>query len=415
MRKEGALLKRRVKREKRRKERRENLSGRPTDKQYKRRPPKKKKKRRSAESEKLLNTVPTKILQEKKPCVMTDRRRVNGPPSGTRPAIFASALKTATTATDRPTRQRQPTDLRRICTCERMEGKKEERAHNADNFLVLRTGIIPSTSGSAYLEAEPSALLAAARSKPKSLIAPSSALKVACAVHGPKPLPRSAPFSPNLVITAHVKYAPFASRQRKGHIRDSSERDLGVHLEMALRGVIIAERWPKSALDLTVPVLEAEDDRWWGDVPDSHDASWGMMNVLAGCITTASAAIADARIDCLDLATGGVAALVLDNKAQDQNDGKKDVDMSLPELMLDIDPAEHQTVISMCAVAYLSNRDEITELWLKGDSSRLSLGVDDKRMGHEALVDGAVDAARGAHTVLAEAVRESAERFSGRE
>lgn len=218
-----------------------------------------------------------------------------------------------------------------------------------------------------------------------------------------------------------MKYAPFAARRRKGHIRDTSERDLGVHLETALRGVIIAERWPKSAIDVTITILEAEDDRWWGDALDSHDASWGMMNVLAGCITTASAAIADAKIDCLDLVAGGVAALVSEGEEEEEestttttkDDGKNGAaaSVSAPKLVLDTDPAEHRGIVSACAVAYLPGRDEVTELWLKGDSSRVSLGAGDKRMGHEALIDGAVDAARGAHTVLGEAVKESVERF----
>ncbi|PLN77040.1 exoribonuclease family protein [Aspergillus taichungensis] len=311
---------------------------------------------------------------------MADRRRINGPPSGTKPPVFVSSTK----AKERPQRQRQPNDLRK---------------------LFLKTGLIPSASGSAYLEFEPSASLSAARSSPQSLIPPSSALKLACTVHGPKPLPRSATFSPNLVLTTHVKYAPFAARTRKGHIRDSSERDLGVHLETALRGVIVAERWPKSGLDITITILEAEDDRWWGDTPDSHDAPWGMMNVLAGCITAASAAIADARIDCIDLVTGGVAALVSDQSAEGE--------ASSPRLMLDTDPAEHKAILSACVVAYMPSRDEITELWLKGDSSNVSLEKGDSRSGHDALIDGAVDAARGAHTVLAEAVRESAARHSG--
>lgn len=178
-----------------------------------------------------------------------------------------------------------------------------------------------------------------------------------------------------------------------------------MHLETALRGVIVAERWPKSGLDITITVLEAEDDRWWGDAPDSHDASWGMMNVLAGCITAASAAIADAQIDCLDLVAGGVAALVLDDESSTK-DGEEE-SSTAPKLMLDTDPAEHRSILSACVVAYLPGRDEITELWLKGDSSMAG----DERSGHEALIDGAVDAARGAHSVLAEAVRESAERF----
>lgn len=145
--------------------------------------------------------------------------------------------------------------------------------------------------------------------------------------------------------------------------------------------------------------MEAEDDRWWGDAPDSHDASWGMMNVLAGCITAASAAIADAHIDCLDLVAGGVAALV--------SDDEKGSSSTAPKLMLDTDPAEHSSIVSACVVAYMPARDEITELWLKGDSSKASLDAGDDRSGHEALIDGAVDAARGAHMVLAEAVRES--------
>ena len=270
-------------------------------------------------------------------------------------------------------------------------------------LVVLKTGLIPSASGSAYVEFEPSASLSAARSIPKSLVPPSSALKLICTVHGPKPLPRSATFSPNIVLTTHVKYAPFAGRRRKGHIRDASERDLGVHLETALRGVIIAERWPKSALDITITVLEAEDDQWWGDAPDSHDASWGMMNVLSGCITAASAAISDARIDCLDLVAGGVAALVSDDSTEEQQ--------ASPKLMLDTDPSEHKSIVSACVVAYMPTRDEITELWLNGDTSKVALGSGDKRLGHEALIDGAVDAARGAHTVLGDAIKESAERY----
>lgn len=273
--------------------------------------------------------------------------------------------------------------------------------------IVLKTGLIPSASGSSYLEFEPSASLSAARASQKSLTLtpPSSSLKLACTVHGPKPLPRLATYSPNLVLTTHVKYAPFAARKRRGHIRDSSERDLGVHLETALRGVIVAERWPKSGLDITITILEAEDDRWWADAPDSHDAAWGMMNVLAGCITAASAAIADARIDCLDLVAGGVAAVVADESP--------DGEPSAPKLMLDTDPADHRSILSACVVAYMPMRDEITELWLKGDNSKASVGTDDKSLNHETLIDGAVDAARGAHSVLAEAVRESAERFAG--
>lgn len=211
-----------------------------------------------------------------------------------------------------------------------------------------------------------------------------------------------------------MKYAPFAHRRRKGHIRDASERDLGVHLETAIRGAIIAERWPKSALDVTITVLEAEDDRWWGDASGSSDASWGMMNVLAGCITAAAAAIADARIDCLDLVAGGVAALVADEEESDGKDKTtRQGSRPSPRLLLDPDPSEHKNIVAACVVGYLPGRDEITEIWLKGDTSEVAstAGEDQEVSGHDLLIDGAIDAARAARSVLAAAVRESGERF----
>ncbi|PGH13259.1 hypothetical protein AJ80_06368 [Polytolypa hystricis UAMH7299] len=325
---------------------------------------------------------------------MTDRRRINGPPGGTRPPVFASSLPTPEGQTsisfERPRRTRKAAELRKT---------------------FLKTGLVPSASGSAYLELQPSAILPQSRSK--SLIPPTSSLKLICTVHGPRSLPRSAPFSPNLLLSTHVKFAPFASRRRRAWIRDASERDLGVHLETALRGAILAERWPKSGLDVTITILEAEDDRWWGDVHSSGPLGgmegWGLMNVLAGCITAASAAIADARIDCLDLVTGGVAGIVENTNGSDT---KNTTTSQGHSLVLDPDPSEHRGIVSLCVVGYMPARDEITELWLKGETPEVSPDGQNKVLGHEALIDGAVEAARGAQTILIDAVKESAERFA---
>ena len=223
-----------------------------------------------------------------------------------------------------------------------------------------------------------------------------SSLKLTCSVHGPKPVPRAASFSPNLQLTSHVKFAPFATRQRRAYIRDTIERDLGVHLETALRGVIIPDRWPKSAVDVVVTVLEGEEDSPWGygDNEKRRVDGAGTMNILAGCITVASAALADAGIDCLDLLAGGVAGVVpLSNQ--------KSI------TILDPSPTEHEELSSVCVVGYLPARDEITELWIRGD---LSGAGNDSAPGFEGLVDSAVNAARGARVVLQEAVKESAER-----
>ena len=176
-------------------------------------------------------------------------------------------------------------------------------------------------------------------------------------------------------------------------MRDASERDLGVHLETALRGVIIGERWPKSGCEVVITVLEGEEDGWWGDRRGAEKSGgWGMMSVLAGCISVASAALVDAGIDCVDLVSGGVAALVHDGEAKTQH------------LALDPSPSEHN-VKAACVVGYLQSRDEVTEMWMKGDAGAET----------EVLVDGAVKAALMTRTVLAEAVKEGAELKIGKD
>ncbi|GAB7346743.1 hypothetical protein MBLNU459_g1852t1 [Dothideomycetes sp. NU459] len=293
---------------------------------------------------------------------MADRRRTNAPPGGTAAPVFVSDVKSL--SSQRPVRTREADGLRKV---------------------FLRTGLVPSASGSSYLELHPSA----AQANIDSVSPPSGHLKLTCTVHGPRPLPRNAPFSPNLLLSTHVKFAPFASRQRRGYLRDSAERDLGVHLETALRGVIIGERWPKSACEVVITVLEGEEDAWSG-AESAGEASrvggLGTMNVLAGCITAASAAIADAGIDCVDLISGGVAAAV----KTDAGDGT---------LVLDPCPSEHSDVLAACVVGYLQSRDEVTEIWMKGNAGDQS----------EVLIDRAVQAASLTRTVLAEAVREAAE------
>jgi exosome complex component MTR3 len=283
--------------------------------------------------------------------------------------------------------------------------------------VVLKTGLTPSASGSAYFELEPSTQPI---SGVKSLRNNSSGLKLTCTVHGPRPLPRSATFSSHLLLSTHVKFAPFAARERKGYIRDSSERDLGAHLETALRGILIGERWPKSGLEVIITVLEGEEDRLEDDgrgitrSDDGHANGWGLMSILSGCITVASAAIADAGIDCIDLVTGGVAAIVRQpnqiplQHPQDSN-FKSDGASTSTSIIVDPDPAEHQEMVAACVVGYLQSRDELTEIWVKGNISRPSNTRSSEHSGLELLIDQAIEAASSARRVLTEAIIESTE------
>ncbi|GAB1736703.1 hypothetical protein NU219Hw_g8320t1 [Hortaea werneckii] len=295
--------------------------------------------------------------------MQADRRRLNPPAGGTSPPIFATPPKPTTIS--RPKRTRKADEHRK---------------------LFLRTGIVPSASGSAYHEIPPQQPSHDQPTESAILVPQRSSLKITCTVHGPRPLPRNAQFSPNLLLSTHVKYAPFATRHRRGYVRDSSERDLGAHLDTALRGVIIGERWPKSGVEVVITVLEGEEDGWWGDEAGRQEGGWGMMGVLAGCITVASAALVDAGIDCVDVISGGVAAVVQDAEQKGER-----------QLVLDPCPAEHGKLRAACVVGYLQSRDELTECWIKGDA-----GVE-----VESLVDEAVKAASLSRTVLVEAIKES--------
>ncbi|KAL6710205.1 3'-5'-exoribonuclease [Coniothyrium glycines] len=296
----------------------------------------------------------------------TDRRRNNAPSGGTHAPVYARILRDPGYLQNlRPRRSRGVNELRKI---------------------FLQTSIIPSASGSAYLE-----IPASSGPIASTLIAPTSSLKITASIQGPKPLPRSAPFSPSLLLTTTVKFAPFATRHRRGYIRDSTERDLGVHLETALRGVIIGERWPKSGVEVVVTILEGDEDGWWGDSESQGNAEgsgWGLLNVLAGCITVASAAITDAGIDCVDVVCGGVAAIVRSPRSSDDQKSTTVLDPNL---------AEHQDIVAACAVGYLASRDEITEIWLKGD-----VGADS-----DALIEGATHAAVGSLAVVKEVLLEA--------
>ncbi|KAL2200631.1 3' exoribonuclease family, domain 1-domain-containing protein [Corynascus similis CBS 632.67] len=286
---------------------------------------------------------------------MTDRRRINGPAGTTIPPIFDD---------------QEPQEPK--------YSKGRSRAPNASRKMYLKTGVTPSASGSAYLEIETSATPGV------------SGLKLSCSVHGPRSLPRSAPFSPHIVLSTHVKYAPFATKQRRGYLRDPSERDLSIHLETALRGAIIADRWPKSGVDIIISIVEGDQDREASKL--QGDEVWDMMNALSGCITVAAAALADAGIDCVDTVAGGVAALV-----QDAGDN------STPSIVVDPLPSDHEKVLAACCIAYLPTRDEVTNLWFRGDLPASDMDL------YTTLVEKGIQASKNANRVLVNCLSETLE------
>lgn len=150
---------------------------------------------------------------------------------------------------------------------------------------------------------------------------------------------------------------------------------------------------------MVITVLEGEQDDPWDKAQMSEGgrtSGWGMMSILSGCITVASAAIVDAGIDCIDLVTGGVAAIVRQPTAP-------------PEVFLDPCPSDHEEIFAACVIGYSQTRDEITELWMKGNIIASTDGNRANATGFEPLVDQAVEAAVAARLVLIEAIKESTE------
>lgn len=299
---------------------------------------------------------------------MADRRRINGPPGTTIAPIFEDGEQGLQARSGYRTRPKNV--MRKMCKV-----NQPGSGYFINTTAVLKTGVTPSASGSAYLEMD----------LPGSN---SSGLKLSCTVHGPRSLPRSSPFSPHIILSTHVKFAPFATRQRRGYLRDSTERDLGTHLEAALRGAIIADRWPKSGVDIIVSIVEGDQDREVSKA--SGEESWDMMNALSGCITVASAALADAGIDCVGTVAGGVAALV-----------GIDADDNVREVVIDPIPSEHGKIYAACCVAYLPTRDEITNLWFKGRIPENDLS------GYLSLVNNGISAAKQANQVLVDCLGET--------
>lgn len=138
-------------------------------------------------------------------------------------------------------------------------------------------------------------------------------------------------------------------------------------------------------IDIVITVLEMEDYNS-SSLPATAgragiaSSNLAMMNLLAGCMTVASAALVHAGADCLDLLSGGVAALVQDR-------GKES------KLLTALDPAplEHDRILAACVVGYLKSRDEIVELW-HTSAADVSAMIDDEEVTK--LMDEAVNAAK---------------------
>ncbi|CAD6577530.1 MAG: hypothetical protein CYPHOPRED_000264 [Cyphobasidiales sp. Tagirdzhanova-0007] len=176
-----------------------------------------------------------------------DRRRFNGP-EGTAPIRYID--KKELLALVDPT-----TNLR-------ADGRKAEDLRP----IFLKTGLVPQADGSAYIE--------------------TGKAKIMCAVYGPHPARRDAPFSARAKLNVEVKFVPFACPgRRRTPGKDTESPLLSAQLSQALLPSLRLDLLPKSAIDLFVTILECD----------------GPLGDISPGITAASVALAEAGVQMLGL------------------------------------------------------------------------------------------------------------------
>ncbi|KAK9472989.1 3' exoribonuclease family, domain 1-domain-containing protein [Dipodascopsis tothii] len=163
--------------------------------------------------------------------------------------------------------------------------------------LYLRPGLIPTASGSAYIE--------------------TADYKVLVTVFGPRPIRSS--FSPVAKLSVKTKiFLSQQAQQRSG--QNDAERVFSDYVQTSLQPSLQLENYPKSAIDVYVTVLSG--------TPAEGLAT---KNLLAGCVTAASFATVDAGIEVFDIVTacavvftadaGGVRDVVYGDRARGDASG----------------------------------------------------------------------------------------------
>lgn len=136
--------------------------------------------------------------------------------------------------------------------------------------IVITTELVPFSSGSAYLELTPT-------------------LKLYATVHGPRPSKRIQPTAANTGrVTCEFKYAPFATKIRKGYMRDVDEKDISAMITSALSSTIRLDLYPRLSIDVYVMCLEVD----------------GVNTMIANALTVASVACVCAGIEMKDVVIG---------------------------------------------------------------------------------------------------------------
>ncbi|XP_015931096.2 uncharacterized protein [Parasteatoda tepidariorum] len=176
-----------------------------------------------------------------------DNRRVAPPDNCMSPNFFKSSKKQESIVNEKGERRdgRKPDDIRP---------------------MSLKVGLIPTVTGSAYLEC--------------------GNTKVICSVIGPRDVLTKSDSATKGQLSCEFKYNMFSCRERQPYVPSDEEMATAKAIQDALEPVILLHKFPKSRLDITIYVLQ--DDG----------------GAAGAAITCAGAALSNAGVEMYDLPVG---------------------------------------------------------------------------------------------------------------
>ncbi|KAL6756474.1 ribosomal protein S5 domain 2-type protein [Haematococcus lacustris] len=143
-------------------------------------------------------------------------------------------------------------------------GRRDGRGCEEFRSIFMQTGLLKHAKGSSYLEL--------------------GATKVMVGVFGPRQSDRKLGFSDSGRLQCEVRFTSFAGGSATQTHQSAAERNMSAALTQALAPSVLLDRLPKTVVDVYAMVLESGGGE------------------LAACITAASAALASAGLELMDLA-----------------------------------------------------------------------------------------------------------------
>ncbi len=218
----------------------------------------------------------------------------------------------------------------------RLDGRKPDQLR----AVKLEVGVIPNADGSAYIE----------QGKNKILVG----------VYGPREAhPKHLALQDRTVLKCRYHMAPFSVQERKSPAPSRREVELSKVIRESLEPAIFMEYYPRTMIDLTIEVLQADG------------------GTRCASITAASLALADSGIPMRDLVVACAAGkaedtIVLDLMDEEDKMGSADVPVALmPNLnaitLLQMDgkltPEEFETAVNLaiegCKQIYVMQKEAL--------------------------------------------------------